>query len=60
MKTRHDCKHYYWEHCHNPVVMSLFYKGYSPVCIEAEVCKFFEEGVPVVFGTASNEWVKNE
>lgn len=62
MKTRFDCKHYCWLHCHNHVVVALFNKGTNPMChckagTNASWCRFFEEGTPTVFSTPSNEWV---
>ena len=60
MKTRYDCKHYYWLQCHNPTVIGLFNK--CPKCsydIRDDVtgCTFYEEGNPPVFQSQQNEYI---
>jgi hypothetical protein len=61
MKTRIDCKHYLWGHCHNHVVVALFNSGMCPRCHvdqdgDASWCRFFEEGVPAIFSTKGSEY----
>ena len=60
MKTRYDCKHYWWLQCHNST--NVVFSKTTPKCPydikdDVEGCKLFEEGVPPVYSTPKNQYI---